>query len=198
MLDQYHHESCLRKLCQELVEVGREQDAKGAFTSVMASPNDDEQRASMRALVGLVRRIREARRDQTLYVMETAMRLIEFLDEKDSQIASVFSSTSPEEAAEIALKHLLDVTTLEAARGKLHHDFDDGDGGSSEAIQKALNKRAQEAAAKLSVYGARAGGMTLGQYNEQVRNPILRTLDEQAEQLDLPDSVRKHIKEILK
>lgn len=182
----YHHERALTKLCQELATAGFQTQARNAHMACMTAGDDRERAVIMRKLVAQVRKLREARQAQELFVLNAAATLALLIHEEGSKIDAIFMM-APEKAAEKAAEYLMQNVTFDAARRKLLNDYTGSSGVNETATDRILtviNVRQQQAAAWLSLYGARAGGMSVTTYRSDVVAPAVEALKERIDDLD--------------
>lgn len=190
----YHHESALTKLCQELASAGFQQQARNAHMACMTAGDDKERAAIMRKLTGQVRKLREMRAAQELFVLNAAAALALLIAEEGTKVDAIFM-LPPEKAAEKAADYLMQNVSFDAARRKLLNDYTGSTGVNEQATNRILtvvNERQQRAAAWLSLYGARAGGMSVGTYRSEVVDPAVEALKERIDDLD--PGVREKLK----
>lgn len=183
MLGAYHHATWLNNLCTELADAGFSKDARSIHTFVNTTPNEEEQDAAMRDLISKVRRLREAKAARDRFVLNTAAETVLVMAEQDD-IKELFA-LDEDEAADQAADHLANLAHLEMARRKLISDFDTGvDGIASDRIAARIDARMSRHAARLSLLGARAGGMDLVTYQREVIQPMREAVREQLGSLD--------------
>lgn len=182
----YHHERTLTKLCQEIASAGFQNQARSAHMACMTTDSDQERASVLRKLTNTVRNLREAKAAQELFVLNAAADLALLIHEQGTKVDGIFL-LSPDKAADKAADFLLQNVAFDAARRKLLQDYTGSSGvnqNATDRILKIINQRQQRAAAWLSLYGARAGGMTVGTYRAEVVAPAIETLKERIDDLD--------------
>lgn len=195
MLGGYHHATWLNNLCKELSDAGFKKEARSVHTFVNTTPNEDDAAAAMRDLVTKVRRLREAQAARDRFVLNTAAETVLVMSEQDD-IEELFQ-LDVMEAADQAADHLANLAHLESARRKLVNDFGGQTGVddlASDRISERIDARMSRHAARLSLLGARAGGMDLAQYKREVIQPMRDVVREQFGALD--EGIQKRLKEI--
>lgn len=152
----------------------------------MTADSDTDRAEHLQRLTHQVRKLRALKREHQLFVLNTAAELALLIHEEGSKIDAIFM-LKPNAAAEKAADLLMQNVALDAARRKLLNDYNGATGVNEEAtdlILKVINRRQQRAAAWLSLYGARAGGMTISGYRSNIIQPTIEAIKEHAEDLD--------------
>ena len=182
----YHHERTLTNLCQILATGGFQTQARNAHMKCMTAGSDAEKAQVLLTLVGQVRKLRGLQQAQELFVLNAAAALALLISEESTKVEGVFM-LSPEKAAEKAADLLIQNVQFDSARSKLMNDYTGSSGVNEEAtnrILEVINARQQQAAAWLSLYGARTGGMSIGTYRSEVVEPAVNALRDHADDLD--------------